>query len=179
MREALSQFGDMLIWLRHQVGPPWTLDKVAIDAGAVLAAVVVYAAVRIHWSAQLRAVPVRVATTWAKQKWKLVFGIGMTAGGIVLGWFVWRDYFQVHELAWYWQIALTAGAFFLVLYGIAWFVPAIVAMLISPFDQSLPPPGLEAVQQQRAYGDARAAVPHEVDAALRGAGSRARREFED
>ena len=55
-----------------------------------------------------------------------------------------------------------------------------MALMFSPIGEDAPSaPGLDLVQRQQAYGDARAASAREVDAALRGGGGRRQQEFED
>jgi hypothetical protein len=182
IHETLAQLADLLVWVRHQIGPPWTFDRITVDAGLVVAVVLLYTAIRINWIAGIREVPGRIRWAWKLQRGYLGTGLVTTGAGIVLAWVAYTRYHFPPDWGVTATVLIGGLAFCLVFSGGIMTLMSSLLLLLSPFGEDHPRPstlGLDAVRDQQAYGDARAAAPQEVDAALRGGGSGSRYEFKD
>ena len=180
MQHVINQFRQFFATVMSFASPPWSFDKIAIDAGALLGAIILYKVFRTNWAAELRAVPGRVRWAWMLQKENLGTGLAIGASGVLLGWYTWRHGVELHEISGSWQMILGVVSVSMVGTGGFYTFVALMALMFSPIGEDAPSaPGLDLVQRQQAYGDARAASAREVDAALRGGGGRRQQEFED
>jgi hypothetical protein len=157
---------------------PWSFHKVVVSAEVVLAGLVLYTVLHINWVYEISHVPGRIWAAWKESRGYLGMGLASGCGGILLARYAYHglESGEINKFAGEFMLIGAAG---MVMTSALFLIGGTLGMLFSPLRREKPDSlGPDLVTGQKAYGDARAANAAEVDAALRGGGSR-KREFKD